>query len=182
MLSAMRERTLVTGFGPFGEVTDNPSARLAEGCGRPFQVLEVSYRAVDGFLEMVQPSSFDRLVMLGVAAGREWVTPELFARNRIGARKDVSGAGQAGEIEPGGPLLLEGNLWTPEALSGLLIKTQIEVSLNAGTYLCNYIYYRALSRFPDRNVGFLHVPPVDKIALERQIVLVEKCLAACEAP
>ena len=41
-------------------------------------------------------------------------------------------------------------------------------SVDAGTYLCNYAFFRAVSRFPDKLVGFLHVPPFEKLPREEQ--------------
>ncbi len=50
----MRRGTLVTGFGPFLSVVQNPSGLLAQGCGRPSEMLEVSYACVDEFLRRLR--------------------------------------------------------------------------------------------------------------------------------
>ena len=60
---------LVTGFGSFGEVIENPSAALAASSGCSYEVLEVSFEAVDQFLERLDRGSFDKLLLLGVAQG-----------------------------------------------------------------------------------------------------------------
>ena len=177
----MSDRTFVTGFGAFGSVTDNPSAKLAESCGRPFQVLEVAYSAADEFLAGLSPDSFDRLLMLGVASGRDRLTPELFARNFIGPAKDVRGYVVEGAIEEGAPLLFESTLWTPDVVSEIVAyDPHTKISMDAGEYLCNYISYRALQRFPDKRVGFLHVPPVEKLPLEVQKVTLGRILGLIE--
>lgn len=178
---AAADRTFVTGFGPFLNVVDNPSGRLAEGSGRPHQVLEVAFEAVDRFLLSLDPSSFDRLVLLGVASGRKQVTPEMYARNQIGHTKDVRGNDRFGPIDPNGELLLEGTLWEPEVVASLLPNSKLHMSLDAGSYLCNYTYYRALQTFPDKKVGFLHVPDVSAIPLDEQAVLVRRLIEAVEA-
>ena len=59
-------RTLVTGFSLFGSFAANPSSQLATECGRPFEIMEVSYSAVDQFLSQLPAESFDRLVILGI--------------------------------------------------------------------------------------------------------------------
>jgi len=171
MDSAAKARTLVTGFGPFLKVTENPSGQLAEMSGCPLQVLEVSFEAVDAFLASVDRSSFDRLLMIGVATGRKLVTPELFARNQIGEVLDVRGVNRFGPIEEGAPLLLEGTLWTSAGLASLFPNDEIEESLDAGSYLCNYSYYCALRELQDKKVGFLHIPEVTEIPLDRQLEL-----------
>jgi len=169
-------RTFVTGFGPFLDVTENPSATIAEAVanakGRPYRILEVSFEAVEEFLISLDPDSFDRLVLLGVADSRKQVMPELFARNYIGHAKDVRGNDRMGPIEEGGPLLIEGTLWSNELLSAEITSPDIEVSLDAGTYLCNYIYYRALRTLPGKRIGFCHVPGVAHLAVARSTELV----------
>ena len=174
-------RTLVTGFGPFGSVTDNPSGRLAEACGQPFEVLEVAYESADAFIQGLSPERFDTLLMLGVAVSRDRLTPELFARNWRGDTPDVRGKALPGPIEEGEPLLIESTLWTPHLLAGLEVADNLRTSLDAGSYLCNYLCYRALRHFPAKRVGFLHVPPFEKIAQERQKEILADVLKRIEA-
>jgi pyroglutamyl-peptidase len=177
----MSERTLVTGFGPFLDVVDNPSARLAEALDRPFQVLEVSYDAVEDFIFHVDPSSFDRLLMLGVASGRAHLSAELFARNTYGAVADVAGRSRSGAIQQGQPLLLGSSLFGDEALADILVSHQrMRMSLDAGCYLCNFAYFKALTAFPLKQVGFLHVPSFSAISFEEQLGALGDVLRAVE--
>ena len=177
----MSDRTLVTGFKAFQNVSDNPSAKLAESCGRPFQKLEVAYRAVDDFLGGLDPTSFDRLLMLGVAAGRDRITPELYARNSIGKTKDVRGYAPEGLINPNGEALLEATLWTPDAVSEIVaFDPHTKISMDAGRYLCNYISYCALQKFPEKRIGFLHVPAEDKVSLDIQKTSLNRILDIIE--
>jgi len=177
----MSARTFITGFGAFGTVAVNPSAKLAEASKRPFQVLEVAFAAVDEYLTSLNPESFDRLLMLGVAASRERMCPELFGRNFIGKTPDVRGIDLEGEIEAGAPLLLESTLWTPEIASEIVaFDPHTKLSMDAGEYLCNYISYRALQRFPEKKVGFLHIPAEDKLPLDVQMASLTKILEVIE--
>jgi len=177
----MSERTLITGFGAFGVIAENPSAKLAELCGRPFHVLEVAYQAVDEFLSGLLPDSFDRLLMLGVAANRDRLTPELFARNMIGKARDVRGDAPIGYIEVGAPLILESTLWTPEVASEIVAyDPHTKLSMDGGDYLCNYIGYRALEKFPRNQVGFLHVAPIERLPLETQVASLQRILTVVE--
>lgn len=179
--STSSSRTFVTGFGPFLDVQDNPSAKVAQALGRPFRILEVSFEGVDRFLAELDPASFDRLVMIGVARGRKLVMPELFARDHIGHTKDVRGLDRFGEIVHEAPLLLDGGLWTPEVLGALAGETTVRASMDAGTYLCNYAYYQAVRRFPDKRVGFLHLPDESAMPIDEQIRLARKLVEATEA-
>ncbi|MHB8637165.1 MAG: pyroglutamyl-peptidase I family protein [Fimbriimonadaceae bacterium] len=168
----MALRVFVTGFLPFGTVADNPSAALASACGVPHRVLEVSWDAVDAWLATGEPDHYDVLIHLGFAPRRH-VTPELFARNVIGPTPDVRGVMREGCIEADGPTVVGSTLWTPTLLAGLISDPSLKVSEDAGAYLCNYLGYRALRRFPDKLIGFVHVPAFDQILEVEQLRVLE---------
>jgi pyroglutamyl-peptidase len=177
----MSERTLVTGFGPFLDIKENPSAELAYGLGRPYRILEVSYDAVEDFIFHLDPDSFDRLLLMGVAPSRTHLCAELFARNTYGIAADMRGDTRTGHIQEGQPLLLGTTMFGEDLLSELMVGSRhFRLSLNAGSYLCNFTYYKALTAFPNKQVGFLHVPPFHQISLENQVGAVDGLLRAAE--
>lgn len=178
----MAGRTLVTGFGQFLSIKENPSSMLAQALDRPYHLLDVSYDAVEDFIFHLDPSSFDRLLLMGVAASRTHLTPELFARNIYGDAPDVRGVKRHGTIQQADHLLLESTLFGCESLSEVLLADpHMRLSLNAGNYLCNFAYFKALTAFPCKQVGFLHVLPFEKIALEVQINSILQVLDAVES-
>lgn len=158
---------LVTGFGPFLEHGENPSQRLAESCGERFEILEVSFRAVDDFIDSVDPLSFDCWLAIGLAGKSKTMLVETVGHNRIGAMPDVLGSVQGpGKIDPSCPSMLASTLWPPE----LLGENDVRVpSVDPGGYLCNYLLYRALQRFPDKRIGFLHVPSFAHVSFDKQL-------------
>ncbi len=175
----MAHHTFVTGFLPFGGFSVNPSALLAQNCGRPFELLEVSYDAVDQWLDRVERAGapFDRLLMLGLRGGGTTFYLEQVARNEIGVTPDVRGVVRGpGFIDPGGPPTLPGTL-----LADTILSASHFVSDNAGCYLCNYVYYRALRCFLAKRVGFVHVPPLEVVPLESQREQLSRLLDALEA-
>lgn len=175
--------TLVTGFLGFGRFAVNPAALLASGCGRSFELIEVSFAAADAFAESLAGRRFHRLVMMGVAGASEALRLEMRAINRVGRLADVRGrVPDEGMIDPAAPTELAGTLWTPDVVARLTRDERIVVSHDAGDYLCNYVYVRALQRVPDRPVGFLHVPPVEAIELAEQQRLLETVLSVLEGP
>src|SRR3954466_3877335 len=128
----MSSRTLVNGFLPWGGCPENPSALLAETCGRPFELLEVSFAAVDDFLDRLATTSnsFDRLLMLGLRGSGTVVELERLARNHVGADPDVRGDTRGpGSIEPSGPEVL------PTTLFDAPPAREISVSDDAGCYV-----------------------------------------------
>ncbi len=160
---------------------ENPSAQLAEGCGRPFQNLEVSYAAAEAFVREVDPSTFDRLILLGVATGRSQVCVELLARNWYGSAADTTGVHRQGPIEEGLPLLLGGTAWREDILADVLPKHRdLRMSLDAGSYLCNFIYFKALNAFQTKPVGFVHVAMPDKLDMNIQMNILQDILARVE--
>lgn len=170
---------LVTGFGPFLSHGENPSAILAAGSGRPNDTIEVSYRAADEFIENLDPASFDAWLMIGLAAKAEKMRLETVARNRIGTTPDVRGEVHGpGPISPQKPPQLAANLWTGVAL--VAEDEAFELSVDAGDYLCNYLLFRAIERFPDKKLGFLHVPPFEQMSLPTAQAALERILAEVE--
>lgn len=157
----MATRWLVTGFGPFRDIKRNPSARLAGESGCPHKILDVSFRAVDEFLDQLDPTSFDRWLMIGVHGSAEQPIYEQRARNAIGASADVEGVTLGpGAIDPSAP---------PSLATTLLIglePTHGAVGHDPGAYLCNYLYFQGLRRFPNKQIGFLHVPRGESTSAE----------------
>ncbi len=176
MLNDRYSNIFVTGFGPFGNVVENPSSKLASTSGARFQILEVSFEAVDRFLNELDPNSFEILFLMGVAADRDNLSTEMFGRNFSGRHPDVTGNVRFGPIDSSGILLLPTTLWTAHEVADWIVELPVRTSYDAGEYLCNYIYYRALEKFPSKRVGFLHVPSEQKLALSAQAMALTRIL------
>ena len=169
-----RTRILVTGFLGFGAFDDNPSAALAASIASAaharHELIEVGFDAADRFIDALDCDGFEVLLMLGVSSRVATLTLERTARNHVGALADVRGAVRGpAPIETAGPDVIESTLWTPTACAEIPGSCVAKFSDNAGDYLCNYAYYRALRRLPrDKRVGFIHVPPVQVVPLQPQ--------------
>lgn len=169
---------LVSGFGVFDATSDNPSAHLAHALDDGAAVLKVAYRSVDEFVSSVDPAGFDAWLMLGFSAKATKLVVERTARNWCDDHPDVDGVKRPGVIEPGGPDSLPSTLW-PGFLSWVPSRVW-SMGDDAGGYLCNYLYYRALTRFPEKRVGFVHVPSFAAMSQRTQLdairVLVRRSL------
>jgi pyroglutamyl-peptidase len=171
-------QTLVTGFGPFGNVVSNPTERLLDalvleeipGHELTVQSLPTSFERAPQVMRAAleiggrggQP--FDILLMLGVAPGSPCWRVERVGRNRVDSeRSDVDGRRRVGSIVPGGPETLEVHLPVERMLAALeQAGLPARLSESAGEYVCNYLLYTTLgylqaSGNPAR-AGFLHVP------------------------
>lgn len=155
----------ITGFGAFGKVKRNPSQVLVESlAGFQKMILPVSYNEVDCFIRSNRLNRYDAILMLGVATNANKMRFERYAKNKAGKTPDVEGKALNGKIELKSPSKLKGGLFT-----GLFRETDYWMYSNdAGDYLCNYIYYRACLKYPDKKVGFLHVPSFEKINQKTQ--------------
>lgn len=173
---------LVTGFEPFGRWTKNPSGDLAVGLPimlkhHPFtthgEVLPVSWTdAVPKLRAAVFSYQPDILVLLGVASSAEiWI--EVMAKNVAAPLPDNAGKYPQNHglyrIDGEKPvalftkLPLESLIYAPSAAEKTPMRQPPISSIpsfDAGAYLCNFVFFHALSEFPDiSSCGFIHVPP-----------------------
>lgn len=174
-------RILVTGFEPFGDEKENPSAWVAEEAGaelarRGFDahsaVLPVSFKrcgeALAQLLEKLKP---DVAVALGLAGGITHVRLERVAINlKDASRPDNDGAQPVDEpIDPSGPAAYFSTLPLRRILERLRGEgVPAAISNSAGTFLCNYamyllLRYADLHGYPGR-AGFIHLPYTPEIA------------------
>jgi len=162
----------MTGFGPFGSVSQNPSALLASSHA-PHHILEVSFAAVDRFIASRPWEAFDHLLLMGVAGAEPRFRLERTARNYVGAAPDVRGVCRGpGAIDSSAPSAFYSTLWP-----GPLLETDGEfwrASDDAGSYLCNYLFFRALQHGSGCRVGFLHVPLLAAVPLETQLAWLDR--------
>ncbi len=167
---------LITGFGPFPGAPVNPSAILAKtlarrqrpafaGLDRTVHVFATSYESVDRELPKLLARKPDIVLLFGVAGRRRELCVETQARNAISVLfPDASRhRPQQGVIELGAPPVLKGN--APFARLVGAAKTRLAASRqsrDAGRYLCNYVFWRALERARGGRplVQFVHIPPV----------------------
>lgn len=167
-------RVLITGFGPFPGVSDNPSAWLAEtlaareaesDCRLQAEILPTEWDRVAALTpelyETVQPRI---IVHFGLCRSAQGFRIERSAHNRVFARADMSGAlPRARTIHPQGPDRLDTDFpITPLATHLKAHGIAAAPSHSAGRYLCNFLYYRALTWAAQQETPttalFVHVP------------------------
>ena len=166
---------LLTGFEPFGTATSNPSAEIVKqisGDNIVTAILPVAYtQSAEQLLSLIAEQNPDVVICLGQAEGRTSITPEKIAINLDDARL----ADNEGVIRNDVKILADG----PDAYFSTLPLNEIvdamkaqgipaTVSLSAGAFLCNHVFYVAQNKFAETNVrsGFVHVPLMDSQAPE----------------
>ena len=168
-------KVLLTGFEPFGKATLNPSGEIVKqisGDNIVTAILPVAYaQSAERLLALIAQHNPDVVICLGQAEGRTQITPERIEINVDDARI----ADNDGEVRNdvpiivGGPVAYESTLPIKEfveAINGAGVSAA--VSLSAGAFLCNHIFYVAQNKFVGTKVrsGFVHLPLMDEQAGE----------------
>ncbi|MEG6510130.1 pyroglutamyl-peptidase I [Methyloligella sp. 2.7D] len=167
---------LLTGFGPFPGVPENPTTRLVAELAarlehRPGLDLTQSLLATEwnhvareapALLERTRP---DIAIHFGLCRGASAIRIERSAYNATASSADAAGRGpSAPDIRPGAAHRLDTGL-PAAALARHLRASGVHAlpSLSAGRYLCNYLYYLSLdwaaARTPNALSLFVHIPP-----------------------
>lgn len=184
-----RARILLTGFVPFGPHGVNASERVVRalsarppaGLDLETLVLPVTFAGAFAALRARLDASprLDAVVLTGMAAGTKRVRLERVALNLAdaesftGARRPVPRPDNAGRapvdeaIEPGGPLARAATADVKRLGRDLLaLGLPVEISLSAGSYVCNDLYYRTLAHLSGRDGAppclFVHLPQLPR--------------------
>ena len=197
---------LVTGFEPFNGAEVNPSGDIARrlgelghpDCHLIGEILPVSFSRAPGVLAAAldahQP---DVLLMLGLADNRHAITPERVAVNLADASIPDNDGDQPTDapLEPHGPAAR----YTGHPVKHIVHAIDAagipaELSLTAGSYVCNAVMYAALgipdelghsgdhadasrhsdtTHHPRLRAGFIHVPATPQLGGDPRFTLDE---------
>lgn len=164
---------LLTGFEPFGEHQINPSQLLIEALPNQYAgitlrkvILPVDHtRAPLELVHLLEEETPDSIVAFGLAAGRAKISLERVALNLMDfANPDNAGVTIKNQpIDENGPAAYFSTLPLLPMLSGLnKAGIPAELSLSAGAYLCNQVFYALMHTLASQNLsvpaGFIHLP------------------------
>jgi pyroglutamyl-peptidase len=173
-------RILITGFGPFPGAPFNPTeplvARLLR-LRRPAlsevelagHIFPVTYRDVDRQLpDLLDAHRPHALLMFGLATRTPHVRVETRARNAVTALWPDAGHARVrkGSIADGAEALTFGPHTAKLLRAAVNTGIDARASRDAGSYLCNYLSWRAIEAV-DSNKGprlaaFVHVPLISR--------------------
>lgn len=193
----MKRKLLITGFDPFGSSTVNPSwlavEQLPDIIG-DFALCKLAIPTIFGeaarmVLEKAEQFRPDVILCVGLAVGRDAVTPERIAVNIRDARiADNAGSQPCGEfVIPEGPAAYFATV-PVERMAQAIREVWIPgaVSNTAGTFVCNDVFYTLLHRYTgtDVRVGFIHVPDIPEqgspgLALDRTVAALTAAIEVC---
>jgi pyroglutamyl-peptidase len=179
-------RILVTGFGLFPGAPFNPTqplvARLlrlrrpAFGNVELFgHIFPVTYRAVDRDLpELLTQHRPDALLMFGLASRTPHVRIETRARNAVTTlRPDADHTRvRKGSIAGGSDAMMFGPHTAKLLRAAVATGIDARASRDAGSYLCNYLSWRAIEAVGvdkgPRLAAFVHVPLIARDGVSRR--------------
>jgi pyroglutamyl-peptidase len=171
-----RLRILITGFGAFPGAPYNPTVPLVErllrlrrpafdGVELSSHIFQVTYATVDrelpGLLGKHRPHA---LLMFGLAGRTSHLRIETRARNAITTIwPDADGTRiRKGSIAPGADALMFGPHTAKLLRAALATGIDARASRDAGSYLCNYLSWRAIEATQrgdgPRLSAFIHIP------------------------
>ena len=164
-------KVLLTGFEPFGKATLNRSGEIVKqisGDNIVTAILSVAYtQSAERLLALIAEHNPDVVICLGQAEGRTHISPERIAINLDDARlADNEGVIRNDvPIIAGGPVAYESTLPIKDIVKAINdAGVPAAVSLSAGAFLCNHVFYVAQDHFKGTKVrsGFVHVPLMDE--------------------
>ena len=167
----MEKKLLITGFDPFGGGSINPSWEavklLPEQLGQ-YRIHKLAIPTIFGtaaemILAEAQQFRPDVIISVGLAGGRDAVTPERIAVNIRDARiADNRGFQPSGDrVVAEGPAAYFSTLPVEKMAERIRqVGIPAAVSNTAGTFVCNDVLYSVLHHFAGTSVqaGFIHVP------------------------
>jgi len=163
MLEHPQPKLLLTGFGAFGQVTDNPSGRILPALEAALRAIHGRYmtitaRALDvvfGAIDACNPEAYDVVVSLGVDTKTSSIRVETHAGNHF---VDLMGNARTIDEAQHAPLIAGKPLPALAGRAGDWEVTHGTVG-SAGTFVCNQTYY-ALCRTAGTQGYFIHIPDV----------------------
>ena len=179
-------RILITGFEPFPGAPFNPTqplvARLLR-LRRPAlsevdligHIFPVTYKAVDRQLpELLAKHRPDALLMFGLATSTAYIRVETRARNAVTTLWPAADHSRArkGAIAGGAGAMMFGPHTAKLLHAAIGTGVAARASRDAGSYLCNYLSWRAIEATGrdggPRLAAFVHVPLVARDATPRR--------------
>ncbi len=176
-------RVVVTGYGAFMGITDNPSATMAQklaelgvpGAIVEYRRLHVTTQGVDAFIAEMHRNPPDVILSMGVTGGQSQV--EELPENHLAAANDGNDQHMPDrQVRPGGPAQLPTDLpvetidWALKTFGDkrqvFTSKSDAQYQPDRSAYLCNYLGYNLATEFGKLDAttaGFMHVTPTTPV-------------------
>ena len=148
-------KVLVTAFKPFNNKINNYSQEVINFIHNVDKlIIDVVYNnCYEEIINQLDLDEYDLIISLGEARSRKVLTLERFAHNI----SDCSLKDNQGQLKKNETIINN----SPYELKTLIqidkIKDLIELSDDAGKFVCNNLYYHLLSKYSNKSL-FIHIP------------------------
>ncbi|WPU65073.1 pyroglutamyl-peptidase I family protein [Peredibacter starrii] len=188
-------RILISGFEAFGGRSTNPTATMVrnielgrlhvpEGIDLNTILLPVTFeRAFHVMEEKIQTFRPDVVLAFGLASSRHEIDLERVAINCLDAEIDDNNGHRPMDrpISEKGETAYFSTL--PLRQFEIALKEKgfpVKISNSAGTFVCNYLFYKLMESQLVRYAGFIHVPLQETLSEEKLLEAVSVILSDCE--
>lgn len=151
-------KVLITSFKPFNNMINNYSTEVLNYINNQYKiVLDVVYdECYIKLKEQFNLDEFDLIIALGEARSRNVLTLETNAKNISSCSlKDNSDVLKQNEL-----IIKNGKDILETKVDLNLISNIIQLSNDAGKFVCNNLYYHLLNNYPSKSL-FIHIPECD---------------------
>ena len=148
---------VLTYFEPFGDRNTNASKEIVSLFKEQYRIYElpVRWNKVGKVLNNIKKPKY--LFLVGEAGSYKNITVELIAHNIANGVDNDKIKLENEKIDLNGDDLLSTNIDFSD------LDKSISISQNAGSYLCNYAYYKTLQKVKENvYIAFIHVPYIDE--------------------
>jgi len=148
-------KVLISAFKPFNNSKNNYSEEVLKYIENVDKiVLDVIYdKSYETLLNSYNLDDYDLIIALGEARMRKTLTLETQAKNIASCSlKD-----NIGVLKQNEKIVINGEEILKTKMNISKIENIIELSSDAGKFVCNNIYYHLLYNYPDKSL-FIHIP------------------------
>ena len=166
-------KILISAFKPFNNETINPSLIIAEKIAKNYnekiKVIPLNVEYNNDSIKLINEIKTyepDYVFCLGQAGGRSKIALEYFALNMQSAsiKDNIEVFISHNEIIKDGKEAYKSNIDLLDVVSSLK-NERLTISYNAGTFICNEIYYNSLKYIYENNLNtkcvFIHIPFIE---------------------
>ena len=190
MIFLISMRILITGFGPFGSIINNPSSILGQklseqlnskGYTSEFIQLRTAIKDCIEFYEnKSDPNTL--IIHIGVNSGIKRINIEFQGFNEaIFSIPDADGA-QPFHEKIINDYPYQSSIRNKVDLQSIIdqYRDSIDPSYSAGRYICNYIYFLALyySGIKSKGCVFVHIPLFENLSLDKQLNIMNEFISS----
>lgn len=153
-------KVLVTSFKPFNNCVNNYSSEVLKYINATDKyILDVVYdKCYEELSNKYDLSKYDLIIAMGEARSRKSITLETRAINLA----SCSLPDNSNNIRKDEKIIQDGKEYINTNVNINILNNTIELSNDAGKFVCNNLYYHLLYNYPNKSL-FIHIPDCNNL-------------------